>query len=77
MDFGNIVLLFVIAIGFVICILTAIKKSKEEIEKREIIETILRRNTEYEKINEKLKKEIKKLKNETKKQLWQSNIFTL
>ena len=69
MDFGNIVLLFVIAIGFVICILTAIKKSKEEIEKREIIETILRRNTEYEKINEKLKKEIKKLKNETKKQL--------
>jgi uncharacterized protein YlxW (UPF0749 family) len=67
MDWINIVILVGIFIAFIVCIVVANKSAKEELEKREIIERILRQNDEYEKMNEKLKKKIKDLQNENKK----------
>lgn len=63
----GIVLIVGLAIALVLGIVLGIKDAKEELEKREIIERILRQNDEYEKMNEKLKKKIKELQNENKK----------
>lgn len=66
MDWKGYAFIIAMILLFISFVIKEQIEAKKKAKEREIIERILRQNDEYEKMNEKLKKEIKKLKNENK-----------